>query len=45
MHHLKIGYNDIMEMPWEYVEWFYDRHSQYLIDLEQAQNEQINRFG
>ena len=37
MYQLKLGYNDICSMPWEYVEWFYNRQIQQLVDLEQAQ--------
>lgn len=40
MNNLKIGYNDLCNMPWEYIEWFYNRHIQYLIDQEKKRNEQ-----
>jgi len=40
MHHLRLGYQDIVNMPWEHVEWFYNRHTQYLVDLEKEQEEQ-----
>jgi len=40
MHHLHLGYRDICEMPWEYFEWFYKRHVQHLVDLEEAQKGQ-----
>ncbi|MGN1393981.1 MAG: hypothetical protein ACI4V7_08145 [Succinivibrionaceae bacterium] len=45
MYHLKLGYQDVANMPWEYVEWFYNRHTQHLIDIEQEQNEKYNKFG
>jgi hypothetical protein len=45
MNQLKLGYQDIQTMPWEYVEWFYNRHTQYLIDLEKERNEAQNKFG
>ena len=45
MDHLKLGYLDIQSMPWEYFDWIYRRHMQYLIDEEQKRNEQYNMFG
>lgn len=45
MYHLKLGYHDINNIPWEYIEWFYNRHTQYLVDLEKEENEKFNRFG
>jgi hypothetical protein len=45
MHHLNLGYNDIESMPWEYFDWFYDRHLQHLIDEDKKRNEQENKFG
>ena len=44
MRQLKQGYNDIENMPWEYVEWFYNRQTQYLINLEKAKQEAQNKF-
>ena len=46
MQNLHLGYNDICTMPWEYIEWFYNRHIQYLVDQEKKLNEeqQINSF-
>lgn len=46
MHNLKLSYTDICEMPWEYIEWFYNRHIQYIVDKEKKQNEEngINSF-
>ena len=46
INNLKIGYNDLCNMPWEYIEWFYNRHIQYLVDQEKKRNEQqqINSF-
>lgn len=41
MNQLHISYRDLQEMPWEYVDWFYNRHSQYLIDLEEEQNRRM----
>ena len=44
MYHLHIGYNDIENMSWEYVEWFYNRQVQEIIDktkeMEQYTNSQ-----
>ena len=40
MNNLKIDYNSIQSMPWEYFEWFYNRHLQFLIDLENKKQEQ-----
>lgn len=40
MQQLKLGYNDIKNMPWEYVEWFYDRQCKHLIDKEQEAQRQ-----
>jgi hypothetical protein len=45
MNHLKLGYQDIETIPWEEVEWFYNRHTQYLIDIQKEQNEKRNKFG
>lgn len=47
MQQLKLGYNDIKTMPWEYVEWFYDRQCKHLIDKEQAQQQgqRAGKFG
>jgi hypothetical protein len=46
MHHLNLGYQDICSMPWEYFEWFYNRHTQHLIDLENAkEGKQQVSFG
>ena len=44
MRHLKLGYHDIDEMPWEYIEWLYNRHSQFLIDEQKKRDEQNNKF-
>ena len=40
MHNLNLGYTDIESMPFEHLEWYYQRHLQYLIDLEKEQNNQ-----
>lgn len=40
-----MGYNDIKEMPWEFVDWFYNRHIQSLVDKKKARDEQNNHFG
>ena len=40
MRNLNLGYQDLQSMPWEYQEWFYNRHLQFLIDQEQAMNQQ-----
>lgn len=45
MYHLKLGYEDVISMPWDYFEWFHNRHSQHLIDLEKEQKEAMNKFG
>lgn len=45
MHHLGLGYNDIESMPWEYFNWFYERHAQHLIDLQEQQNQQQISLG
>lgn len=45
MDHLKFGYGDLQNTPWEFVEWFYRRHTQYLIEQDQKRNEQFNKFG
>lgn len=45
MLHLKVGYSDLQDMPWEYLDWFYNRHTQYLVDLEKEQNEPLHKFG
>ena len=34
---LGIGYDDLMMMPLEELDWFYDRQVQYEIDKQQAQ--------
>ena len=45
MYHLKLGFNDIQSMPWDELEWFYNRHNQHLIDMEREQNEANGVFG
>lgn len=45
MYHLKLGYEDVVTMPWDYFEWFHNRHAQHLIDLEKEQKEAMNKFG
>jgi len=45
MANLHMGYNDIKEMPWEFVDWFYNRHIQDLVDKKKARDEQNNHFG
>ena len=45
MYLLKLGFNDIQSMPWDELEWFYNRHNQHLIDMEREQNEANGIFG
>lgn len=41
-----MGYEDLMKMPWETLDWIYNRHVQELIDLQKKKNEAngINHF-
>ena len=45
MYHLKLGFNDIQSIPWDELDWLYNRHNQHLIELEQQQNEANGVFG
>ena len=40
MYNLKMSYQDIQQMPWEYLDWIYKRHIQFLVDREQEMNNQ-----
>lgn len=44
MHNLNLGYQDIQTMPWEFIEWFYNKHVQYLVDKQKASQEQRGHF-
>ena len=35
-----MSYEDIMNMPWETMEWIYRRHVQQLVDMQKEQNKQ-----
>lgn len=35
-----MSYRDLQEIPWEYLEWLYNRQIQFLVDQEQAMNQQ-----
>ena len=45
MDNLHLGYNDLQSMPWEFVDWYYNRHIQHLVDKRKAREEQNNHFG
>ena len=45
MDNLHLGYNDLQSMPWEFVDWYYNRHIQHLVDKRKAVEEQNNHFG
>lgn len=46
IYQLHMSYEDIMNMPWETMEWIYRRHVQQLVDMQQEQNKQngVNHF-
>ncbi len=44
MTQLHMGYDEIMNSPWEVVEWLYNRHVQELIELEKQKEQQRNHF-
>jgi hypothetical protein len=40
MKEIGMSYNDLENMPMEYLEWFYDRELQHKIDLEEKKKSQ-----
>lgn len=40
MSQLNMHYGELIETPWEVIEWLYARHLQYLIDVQKQKNEQ-----
>ena len=44
MHHMHMSYGDIQEMPWEYLDWFYDRQIQELAELKKKQAEKNHQY-
>ena len=45
MCNLNLSYQDTNEMPWEYLDWFYSRHVQHLVDKQKAIDELNNKFN
>ncbi len=35
-----MSYDDIVNMPWETVDWLYNRHVQQLIEMQKQQEDQ-----
>ena len=38
MTQLNLGYSEIENMPFEFVEWFYKRKAQDIIDQQESRN-------
>lgn len=45
IYHLKLSFTDIQNIPWDELDWLYNRHNQHLIELEQKQNAENGVFG
>lgn len=45
IYHLKLSFTDIQNIPWDELDWLYNRHNQHLIELEQKQNAENGIFG
>jgi len=41
-----MSYEELMNSPWEAIEWLYNKHIQQLVDMEKERNAQgqLNRF-
>jgi len=40
IYQLHMDYETIVNMPWETVDWLYNRHVQQLIEMQKQQEEQ-----
>lgn len=41
---LNMRYEELMQTPWEVIEWLYARHLQHLVDIQKQRNESNNKF-
>jgi len=44
VYQLHLSYEELMNTPWEVIEWLYNRHLQQLIDEQKKQEERLNKF-
>ena len=41
---MHLTYLDIQAMPWEYLDWFYDRQVQEIVNLEKKRAEKNHKY-